>query len=205
VILTGRSVATSLRRSGGKGKEERGGGEINIITNQSVDKILELHYLPVSVTLKKNVIVITVSQIKTKGVGETSGLLVANKQVVVPSVRLSAIKNNANGGIPKRALRVAKAAERKTNGATILKIWVTAFSLPREYYISRERGTKGTHEEGCHQEWVKFRNQAIHWLQVERPDLCMIAGLGIWVNTRANKVGRKILTYDMEATLRLHN
>lgn len=45
------------------------------------------------------------------------------KQVVtVPSVRLSAIRKSANGGIPKRALRVAKAAERKTKGAMILKI-----------------------------------------------------------------------------------
>ena len=42
--------------------------------------------------------------------------------VTVPSVRLSAIRKSANGGIPKRALRVAKAAERKTNGAMILKI-----------------------------------------------------------------------------------
>jgi hypothetical protein len=95
---------------------------------------------------------------KKMGVGETSGLLVANKQVVAPSVRLSAIRNNANGGIPKRALSVAKAAERKTKGATILKIWVTIFSLPIGYCISWERGTKATHEEGCHQEWVKFRN-----------------------------------------------
>jgi hypothetical protein len=73
---------------------------------------------------------------KRMGVGETSGLLVANKQVVAPSVRLRAIKNKANGGIPKRALSVAKAAERKTKGATILKIWVTIFSLPTEYCIS---------------------------------------------------------------------
>jgi hypothetical protein len=72
------------------------------------------------------------------GVGETSGLLVANKQVVAPSVRLSAIRNNANGGIPKRALSVAKAAERKTKGATIFKIWVTVFSLPSDC-ISWER------------------------------------------------------------------
>jgi hypothetical protein len=41
---------------------------------------------------------------------------------IVPSVRLSAIRKSANGGIPKRALSVAKAAERKTNGAIILKI-----------------------------------------------------------------------------------
>ena len=72
-----------------------------------------------------------------------SSLLVANKQVVAPSVRQSAIRNNANGGIPKRALSVAKAAERKTKGATILKIWVTVFRLPSEYCISWQRGTKG--------------------------------------------------------------
>jgi hypothetical protein len=74
------------------------------------------------------------------GVGQISGLLVANKQAVAPSVRLSAIRNNANGGIPKRALSVAKAAERKTKGETILKIWVTVFSHPSEYCISWERG-----------------------------------------------------------------
>src|ERR1700679_3259613 len=91
---------------------------------------------------------------KRMGDGETFGLLVADKQVVAPSVRLSAIRNSANGGIPKRALSVAKAAERKTKGATILKIWVTVFSLPSGYCISSERGTEGTHEEGCHQEWV---------------------------------------------------
>lgn len=104
--------------------------------------------------------------------GQTSGLLVANKQMVAPSVRLSAIRNSANGGIPKRALSVAKAADRKTKGATILKIWVIVFRLPSEYDIYWERGIEGTHEEGCHQEWVKFRNQSIHRLQVERPELC---------------------------------
>jgi hypothetical protein len=84
--------------------------------------------------LKKKVIVITVSQKKKKGgigVGETSCLLVGNKQIIAPSVRLSAIRNNANGGIPKRALSVAKAAERKTNGATILKIWSNLYSASR--------------------------------------------------------------------------
>jgi hypothetical protein len=70
--------------------------------------------------LKKNVIVITVSQ-KSQWHGHS--VAIASKQVVtVPSVRLSAIRKSANGGIPKRALRVAKAAERKTNGAMILKI-----------------------------------------------------------------------------------
>jgi hypothetical protein len=72
-------------------------------------------------------------------VGETSGLLVENKQMAAPSVRLSAIRNNANGGIPKRALSVAKAAERNTKGATILKIWVTVVSPPSELCISWER------------------------------------------------------------------
>jgi hypothetical protein len=38
-----------------------------------------------------------------------------------PSVRLSATKKSAKGGIPKRAFRVAKAAERKTKGDRILK------------------------------------------------------------------------------------
>ena len=70
-----------------------------------------------------------------------SSTLVANKKTVAPSVRLSAIKNNANGGIPKRALSVAKAAERKTKGAMILKIWVTMFSL-QESTVFPGRGTK---------------------------------------------------------------
>ena len=97
-------------------------------------------------------------KIKRMGVGEMSSTLVVNKKVVAPSVRLSAIKNNANGGIPKRALSVAKAAERKTKGAMILKIWITIFSLPREYCIPWERDKEGTYEKGCHQEWIKFRN-----------------------------------------------
>lgn len=80
--------------------------------------------------------------------GESSGLLVANKQVVAPSVRLSAIRNNANGGIPKRALSVAKAAERNTKGATILKIWVTEFSIPSERVRFLGEREKETHEEG---------------------------------------------------------
>ena len=107
-----------------------------------------------------------------------SCLMVANKQVVAPSVRLSAIRNNANGGIPKRALSVAKAAERKTKGAMTLKIWATVFNLPSKYCISWKRGTKATHEEGCHQEWVKFRDQSIYRLQIERPILCMVTELG---------------------------
>jgi len=78
----------------------------------------------VSVTLKKNVIVITASQRgkKREGEDQRQGHSVA-RQVVAPSVRLSAIRKSANGGIPKRALSVANAAERKTKGAMILKIW----------------------------------------------------------------------------------
>jgi hypothetical protein len=48
--------------------------------------------------------------------------VVIRLQVVAPSVRLSAIRKSANGGIPKRALSVANAADRKTKGAMILKI-----------------------------------------------------------------------------------
>ena len=43
------------------------------------------------------------------------------KQVGAPSVRLSATRKSAKGGIPKRPFRVAKAAERKTKGDKILK------------------------------------------------------------------------------------
>jgi len=43
------------------------------------------------------------------------------KQIGAPSVRLSAIRKSAKGGIPKRAFRVAKAAERKTKGEKTLK------------------------------------------------------------------------------------
>jgi len=97
---------------------------------------------PVSVTLKKNVIVITASPPpKSMGLVRLSFWLQGN-QVVVPSVRLSAIRNSAKGGIPKRALSVAKAAARKTNGAIILKIWGTVFSLPSEQWCNQGRRTK---------------------------------------------------------------
>jgi hypothetical protein len=94
--------------------------------------------------------------------------------MIAPSVRLSAIKKSANGGIPKRAFSVATAAERKTKGATILKIWRTAFSR-RASTVSRETGPKA-YEERCHQERVKFRDQSIHWFQIERPELCTVTG-----------------------------
>ena len=42
-----------------------------------------------------------------------------------PSVRQRATRKSAKGGIPKRAFSVAKAAERNTKGAIILKIWGT--------------------------------------------------------------------------------
>jgi hypothetical protein len=42
--------------------------------------------------------------------------------MIAPSVRLRAIRKSANGGIPKRALSVATAADKKTKGAMILKI-----------------------------------------------------------------------------------
>ena len=66
------------------------------------------------------------------------------QQVAAPSVRLSAIRNNANGGIPKRALSVAKAAERKTKGATILKIWMTTFSRSERvlYFLVERRDSR---------------------------------------------------------------
>jgi len=40
-----------------------------------------------------------------------------------PSVRQRATRKSAKGGIPKRAFSVAKAAERNTKGAMILKIY----------------------------------------------------------------------------------
>jgi hypothetical protein len=40
----------------------------------------------------------------------------------IPSVRVSATRNRENGGRSSRAFRVAKAADRITKGATILKI-----------------------------------------------------------------------------------
>ena len=43
------------------------------------------------------------------------------KQVRAPSVRLSATRKSAKGGIPKRAFKVAKVAERNTKGDKILK------------------------------------------------------------------------------------
>ena len=68
-------------------------------------------------TLKKNVIVITTCE----GVNLLHRQSETKKQVGAPSVRPSATRKSANGGIPKRAFRVAKAAERKTKGERILK------------------------------------------------------------------------------------
>lgn len=58
--------------------------------------------------------------------------------------------------MPKRAFSVAKAAERNTKGAMILKIWGDCVEPTRRQHAT------DAHEEGCHQEGAEYRDQAIH-------------------------------------------
>lgn len=79
-----------------------------------------------SVTLKKNVIVITVcGEERINGVVSGTWVLdsLFERATRAPSVRQSATKKSAKGGMPNRAFSVANAAERNTKGATILNIW----------------------------------------------------------------------------------
>lgn len=95
------------------------------------------------------------------------------KERNVPSVIVSATKNNANGGMPSRAFNVANTAERITYGARIFRIcsrfqdqYIACRYLELKWWQCRER--RETHEERSHEERIEDGYEAIYGFEVER-------------------------------------